>query len=114
MACPLRGRRRPFSAAGLFRAIIAGAQKYTNIPVPILAIFAVPHGLAPIGPLRDPDVAAAFEASIKASIEAQAKAVESGLPSARVVRIPNADHYVFQSNEADVLREMTAFIGSLP
>jgi hypothetical protein len=36
------------------------------------------------------------------------------LASARVVRISNADHSVFQSNEADVLREMNAFIGSLP
>ena len=25
--------------------------------------------------------------------------------------IPIADHYVFQSNEADVLREMNAFLG---
>jgi len=28
--------------------------------------------------------------------------------------LPHASHYVFQSNEADVLREMNAFIGSLP
>ena len=42
------------------------------------------------------------------------KAFESGLPSARVVRLPHANHYVFQSNEADVLREMNAFIGALP
>jgi len=27
--------------------------------------------------------------------------------------IPNADHYVFQSNEADVLREMKALLGGL-
>ena len=45
--------------------------------------------------------------------EAQAKAFESGVPTARVVRIPHANHYVFQSNEADVLREMDAFIGGL-
>jgi pimeloyl-ACP methyl ester carboxylesterase len=98
---------------GPFAAIIAGAQKYTNIPVPILAIFAIPSGFMPRGP-SDPATRAAFAASIKASVEAWANVVESGLPSARVVRIPNADHYVFQSNEADVLREMNAFIGSLP
>ena len=45
--------------------------------------------------------------------EAQAKAFESGVPTARVVRIPNANHYVFLSHEADVLREMDAFIASL-
>ena len=41
------------------------------------------------------------------------KAFESGLPAARVVRIPNANHYVFLSNEADVLREMNTFIAGL-
>ena len=45
--------------------------------------------------------------------EAQAKAFEAGLPTARVVRVPRANHYVFLSNEADVLREMETFIGSL-
>jgi non-heme chloroperoxidase len=43
-----------------------------------------------------------------------AKAFEKGLPSAKVVRIPHADHYVFRSNEADVLRDMNAFIAGLP
>jgi hypothetical protein len=31
-----------------------------------------------------------------------------------VVRIPNADHNIFVSNEADVLRTMNAFIARLP
>ena len=47
-------------------------------------------------------------------MEAQAKAFEAGVPSARVVRLPHARHEVFSSNEEDVLREMNAFIGSLP
>ena len=45
--------------------------------------------------------------------EALAKAFETGLPTAHVVRIPRANHYVFLSNEADVLREMDAFLGGL-
>ena len=44
----------------------------------------------------------------------QAKAFETGVPSARVVRLAHANHYVFLSNEADVLREMNAFISGLP
>jgi non-heme chloroperoxidase len=28
--------------------------------------------------------------------------------------LPHANHYVFRSNEPDVLREMNAFIASLP
>jgi hypothetical protein len=33
---------------------------------------------------------------------------------ARVVRIPNATHGVYITNEADVLREIELFIGKLP
>jgi pimeloyl-ACP methyl ester carboxylesterase len=95
------------------QAIQTGEQKYTNIPVPILAIYAVPHDLGPL-PGVDATARAAFEASDEATTGAQAKAFESGVASARVVRLPHANHYVFFSNEADVLREMNAFLGSLP
>jgi pimeloyl-ACP methyl ester carboxylesterase len=88
------------------QAILAGMQKYTDIEVPILAIYALPHGGGELGP--------AAEARDLVTTGAQAKAFETGLPSARVVRLPHASHYVFQSNEADVLREMNAFISSLP
>jgi hypothetical protein len=51
-----------------------------------------------------------------------AKAFETGLPSAKVVWIGHADHYIFRSNEADVIREIEAdvireinvFIAGLP
>ena len=95
------------------QAIQTGEQKYTNIPVPILAFYAVPHDLGPLTGV-DATARAAFEASDEAVTSAQAKAFESGLPSARVVRLPHANHYVFFSNEADVLREMSAFLASLP
>ncbi len=95
------------------QAIFAGQQKYMDIRDPILAIFAVPHDLGPAFK-DDPAARAAAEANDAARAGAQAKAFESGLPSARVVRLPNANHYVFQSNEADVLREMNAFLSSLP
>jgi non-heme chloroperoxidase len=73
------------------RGILAGMQKYTEIKVPILAIYAVPHDL---GPQFKGDRAAA-EARDVASAGAQAKAFETGLPSARVVRLEHANHYVF-------------------
>jgi non-heme chloroperoxidase len=94
-------------------AILAGEEKYTDIRVPILAIFALPHS----GESRfqnDPAAHAAFEASDLTRTTAQANAIEKGIPSARVVRLPHASHFVFISNEADVLREINAFIGSLP
>jgi pimeloyl-ACP methyl ester carboxylesterase len=94
-------------------AVLAGEQKYTNIPVPILAIYAIPHDLGSAFD-NDPMARAAFEALDEARTVAQAKAFEAGVPTARVVRLPHANHYVFRSNEAEVLREMNAFIGSLP
>jgi pimeloyl-ACP methyl ester carboxylesterase len=93
----------------VLRAIMSGTQQYTNIPVPILAIFALPHDP---GPAATAAMRAQMEqGDVKA--EAQAKAFENGLRTARVVRIPRANHFVFQSNEADVLREIDAFIGGL-
>lgn len=94
------------------RAIHAGRQKYTHIPVPILAIYALPPNFDDL-PGGDPVERAAFEARTAVTTEAQAKAFEAGVPSARVVRLPHARHEVFSSNEDDVLREMYAFIGSL-
>lgn len=43
----------------------------------------------------------------------QADAFQKGNPLARVVRIANASHFVFKSNEADVLREIDAFASGL-
>jgi non-heme chloroperoxidase len=94
-------------------AIMAGEQKYTNISVPILAIFAVPHDIGPVAG-NDSAVRKALEAADEIRMREIAKGFESGLRSARVVRLPHANHYVFLSNEADVLREMNAFLGSLP
>jgi non-heme chloroperoxidase len=94
------------------QAVMGGVQKYSKIPVPILAIYAVPHDL---GPLVNNDAAAreAMEVREEASVGAQAKAFEDGLPTAKVVRLPRANHYVFLSNEADVLREVNAFLAAL-
>jgi len=93
----------------IMQGIMSGRQNYTRIPVPILAIYALPHDPGAAAP---PAMRAQTEANdVKA--EAQAKAFEAGLPTARVVRIPRANHYVFVSNEADVLREMETFMTSL-
>jgi pimeloyl-ACP methyl ester carboxylesterase len=94
-------------------AVLAGTQKYTRIPVPALAIYALPHDLNG-GPPMDPAQRAAYEARDEITTGAQAKAFEDGVPTARVVRLPHARHYVFRSNEADVLREINAFIAGLP
>jgi pimeloyl-ACP methyl ester carboxylesterase len=95
------------------RSIMVGAQKYTSLSsVQILAIYALPHDLGPLAP-ADPAARAAREAQDVETTGAQAAAFEKGVPSAHVVRLAHANHYVFRSNEADVLREMNAFLSGL-
>jgi hypothetical protein len=100
---------KPFAS----HLIAEGERKYRGIPVPILAIFAVPHDMGQ-AMANDPVLRAAFDAEDEASTGAQALAFEKGVPSARVVRLAHASHFVFRSNEADVLRELSKFVGGLP
>jgi pimeloyl-ACP methyl ester carboxylesterase len=100
------------SRSGPSVAISEGEQKYTTIRVSVLAIYANPRDRGPY-PYNTPAEGAATEAFQTAAIEAQATAFERGVPSARVVRVPKSNHYVFLSNEADVLREMRAFLEGL-
>ena len=95
------------------RAIMNGTQKFTKLSaVPILAIYALPHDAGPLF-ASDPAGRAAREAQDLQTTGMQADAFEKGVSSARVVRLPHANHYVFRSNEADVLREMNAFLATL-
>lgn len=59
------------------------------------------------------EAAKAYAGVLTPLTERQAKAVEEGVPTARVVKLPGAHHYVYLSNEADVLREMRAFLSRL-
>lgn len=92
------------------RAISAGEQKYTRIPVPVLAIYAVPHDMGQ----GNPRAAVAEARDIASITRPQAMAFEAGVPSARVVRLAHASHDVFQSNQSEVAREIVAFIAALP
>jgi len=96
-------------------AINLGGEKYRNIPVPILAIFACPHNFDFDRALRNhPRLKAEIVADDAFTTARQAEAFAAGVPSAHIVRLANADHYVFRSNEADVVREMNAFLSHLP
>jgi pimeloyl-ACP methyl ester carboxylesterase len=109
---PLPANSVPPRMLAVIQAILAGEQKYTDIRVPVLAIYALPHAGEPVS--KDPAARAAAEARDLLTTGAQAKAFENGVHSARVIRLAHANHYVFLSNEADVLREMNAFLSSLP
>ena len=91
------------------QAIMAGGQKYTKIPVPILAIYAIPHDYGPYVD-QNPAIRDAVAAATDGWYEKRAKAFEAAFPSARVVRLAHAHHYVFMSNETEVLREMRNFL----
>jgi pimeloyl-ACP methyl ester carboxylesterase len=90
-----------------------GAQKYTKIPVPVLAIYAFPHRMGPEIWGTDPAKREAVRARVHTVVGAQVKAFETGVPSARVVTLPDADHFIFRSNEADVLREINLFASTI-
>jgi len=81
------------------------------IDVPILAIFADPHDLH--GHYTGAKLAAE-EAKDKKETDAIAAAFERGQPTAKVIRIPNANHFLYISNTDEVLRDINAFIGALP
>jgi non-heme chloroperoxidase len=112
---PTKPRASP--GAAMFMPILTSGPRYAAIPVPALAIFALPHLQERwIGKRRDPAVrpaAQAYFTAIDAATEKQAKALERGTTGARVVPLAGA-HFVFLSNQRDVLRETRAFLRELP
>jgi pimeloyl-ACP methyl ester carboxylesterase len=96
-------------------AIMEGRERFTTIHAPALVIFADGDNLEPVSG-DDPQsrAQAVRQALMKRNKEMQIAAFERQVPSAHVVRIPHATHYIFRSNEADMLREMNTFIASLP
>lgn len=87
-------------------AMVNGARIYTSIDLPILSIVAVPPQCQ-----RDCDSEAYRRRAAEAA--AQASEFEAANPRARVVRIPMAGHFIWETNQADVEREMNAFLHSL-
>jgi pimeloyl-ACP methyl ester carboxylesterase len=103
------GRVGPPRSFPGFAALQSGKQ-FAQIPVPALVITSTQDP----GRWADNDTDPAKKrqlAVVRSFIERQAQAIEDGVPTAHVVRLSRAHHYVFLSNEADVLREMRAFLG---
>lgn len=97
----------------IMAAVTLGERRYGGVGCPLLAIYADPHDMAFMFK-ANPEGLKAAEAEDQARTTAQADAFQVGNPSAHVVRLANANHYVFKSNEADVLREMNTFLATLP
>jgi non-heme chloroperoxidase len=95
-------------------AVSKGYQHFTTpIPLPILAIMGFPQNKGTNFRADTPkNIAAA--AAVDANQARQIDAFERGQPTAHVVRIANANHYIFISNEPQVLSEMNKFLATLP
>jgi non-heme chloroperoxidase len=102
---------KPLITPGVGAAIMASIKKpdYEHVRVPALAIYAIPHELGPWVNMDDSAVRATV-ADFETAAEAQAREFQNSVARAQVVRLPRANHYVFLSNEADVLRELRAFL----
>lgn len=101
----------PRMTTALF-AIMEGRERFTTIDAPALVIFADEDSHVSGDDLKD-RAQALRQALLKHTKEQQYAAFARQVPSAHLVRISHATHYVFRSNEADVLREINAFIATL-
>ena len=111
------GKQRDLPGAALFMPLMTGTKKYTAIPAPALVIFANPHSQGIwIDENTDPSVqkaAKTYSTALSALTERQKKSVENGAPTAHVITLPGANHYVFLSNETEVLKNIDTFLARL-
>ncbi len=92
----------------VYSAILAGEDRFTAPKLPILAIVPVPRASdLPVG--SDPAARQADDDRHTRQQEAEIATLKAQQPSAIVVRIPHAHHYVFLSNPADVVQAITTF-----
>lgn len=94
-------------------AMLKGQQKFTKMTVPVLAIFAYRHQLPEEGMFHDEQQRKAADENTVFT-EEHAEALKAVVPTAHIVRLSNADHFVFKSNESEVLRITNEFIDTLP
>ncbi len=111
------GKQFDLPGGALFMPMITGAKKYTAIPLPALVIFANPHSQGIwVDENTDSSVQTAartYSTALEALTRRQEKSVENGVPAAHVITLQGANHYVFLSNEAEVLKDIHAFVASL-
>jgi pimeloyl-ACP methyl ester carboxylesterase len=87
-------------------------EAFNSIPVPTLAVYAIPHSGKAFLELP-PDVQDKFRRKESELLGNIASDFQDGVPQARVVRIPGANHYVFLSNPSEVLSEIRSFAVTL-
>jgi pimeloyl-ACP methyl ester carboxylesterase len=96
----------------VFDAIFAGRKKrdYSKIRVPVLALLADPAQEYQPTNAAERKAIEAFNTATAIYGERWKRNLQSGVPGARFVDVPGAGHYLFLTNEADVLREVGSFV----
>jgi len=93
--------------------VVKDPKKFASIKVPALVIFASPHAHETwMDRGSDPATQKTVEVyytKLDALKEKQAQAFEEGVGTAHVVRLRGA-HFIFASNEREVLREIRSFV----
>ena len=79
-----------------------GQRAFIDVKGPLLVIAAAPHDRFKGRPPKD------YERETQRLSD-----LEKRLPNARIVRIPFASHFIYRSNEAQVVREMNAFMDGI-
>lgn len=109
--CPLSPNmdpRRPSQDA----ALMLGMHEYRHMgAVPALAIFALPHR-RPVN-VRTAAQIADFDAFQQRQL-ARIHRIAGLLPTFRILNIPYASHEIWESNEAQVVRDINNFVATLP
>jgi non-heme chloroperoxidase len=107
----------PAMDAPAWQALVAAIESpaYSSIQVPALAIYAIPDPAKPLPPWYDMN-----DASLKARLEelgalindARRRNIElfrRGVREGEVLELPNAEHYLIQSNQKQVLEAIETF-----
>ena len=106
------GRVGPPRPAPGGTSLLKAMTKFAQIPAPALFLVSSQSPGVWAEATTDPKTQEQM-AALNGFLERQATAIREGLPGARVVKLAPAHHYVFLSNEADVLREVRAFVAGL-
>jgi non-heme chloroperoxidase len=93
-------------------AVKFGEEKFTTVHAPVLAIMACPHDYRPLA-LENPKGAALLKKRDQARCTQQIKSLKAQNLSAQVIVVPNADHQIVRTNEADVVPAMRTFLAKL-
>jgi len=110
-----KGRSRTLPS--VFYAVRDGQKErnYSGITVPVLAFFPIvddPQRYRPQNQ-HERDGMKAYDAATLVFVNRYKATLLSQVPGARIMDLHNADHYVFLSNESEVLSEIKLFLQEL-